>query len=311
MLVLLLAWVNATASAWICALAGRRSPIAAAAGLFVAAGVLTIAMGVFYMSRELRATIGFSKTLNGLEHDAISQVTWAMPAWAYQLVANPQLLWILLRPEIMLAVALIVGLPFAAVLVRQRTPTDADTRWAFLDPGGQLAIPPLVMRLLRPFAVGVACGGAFLVATLVIRLGVHMGVEPETRGLDAFILGFFSWNVALAVIAQAAAGVVATALSAHRSRVLDGLGAAFVTGSIATFAILAGPTAGGCVDTFSINPGPCSWDIRADFAWDVFRRVVELGSVAALATGLVTLGALSLAHRRPTGDELRPAGVPG
>ena len=309
-LVLLLGWVNACASAWVRALAGRRSRIAAGAGLLAATGVLTIVMGVFYVSRDARPTIGVSKQLTSLEHDAISRVTWALPEWAYQLVANPQLLWTVLRPELLPAVVIVVALPLAAALVPRRAPTEADSRWAFLDPGGRLAIPPLVLRLLRPLVVGLAAGAAFLVATLALRLGVHAGVDPAVRAQDAFLLGFFSWNLALAYLAQAAAGAVATAISAHRARVLDGLGAAFVTGSIATFGILAGPTAGGCVDAFSLNPGPCSWEIGGDFASQVFRRVVELGSVAALATGLVTMGIVSLTHRRRrTRDELRPAGA--
>jgi hypothetical protein len=165
----------------------------------------------------------------------------------------------------------------------------------------------LALRLLRPLLVGLAAGAVFLVATLVLRLGVHNGIDPATRAQDAFILGFFSWNLALAVLVQAAAGAVATAISAHRARVLDGLGAAFVAGSIATFGIVAGPTAGGCVDAFSLNPGPCSWDVEGSFVWDVFRRLVELGTLAALATSLLTLGVVSLVRRSVAHDELRPA----
>jgi Zn-dependent protease with chaperone function len=306
-LVLLLAWVNACASAWIRALVGRRSRIAAAAALLAATGVLTIVMGVFYTSRDLRPVIDVSKQLSAFEHEAISQVTWAMPEWAYQLVANPQLVWTLLRPELMPAVVLVVGLPLAAALVRRDVPTAADTSWAFLDPGGRLAVPMLALRLLRPLLVGLAAGAVFLAATLVLRLGVHNGIDSATRAQDAFILGFFSWNLALAVLVQAAAGAVATAISAHRARVLDGLGAAFVAGSIATFGIVAGPTAGGCVDTFSLNPGPCSWDVEGSFVWDVFRRLVELGTLAALATSLLTLGVVSLVRRSVAHDELRPA----
>jgi hypothetical protein len=89
--------------------------------------------------------------------------------------------------------------------------------------------------------------------------------------------------------------------------VLDGLAAALIAGSIAAFGLLGGPTAGGCVDAISINPGPCSWDIPADFAWNTYRQVVLLGAIGALAASLVTLGVVALAHRREPRDELRPA----
>ena len=41
------------------------------------------------------------------------------------------------------------------------------------------------------------------------------------------------------------------------ARVARRSAAAFVAGSVAAFGILGGPTAGGCVDPVSINPGPC------------------------------------------------------
>ena len=113
------------------------------------------------------------------------------------------------------------------------------------------------------------------------------------------------------MLAQAAAAALATAVSLHRARVLDGLAAALVTGSIAAFGIFGGPTAAGCVDALAMNPAPCSWDVSADFAWDVYRQVVLLGAFAALAASLVTLGLVALAHRHEAGDELRPAGAAG
>ena len=269
---------------------------------------MTIVMGVFYVSRDLRPTIGISKTATDLQHDLISQVTWGMPEWVYQLVMNPQLLWTLQRPVILPALLVVIGLPLAAAFVR-RARADIDTSWAFLDPGGRLELPPVDFHPLRPLAVGLAGGCAFLLAEIVLRAGLHAGVEAFTRAEDAFLLGFFSWQVALAVLAQTAVAAVATAVSLHRTRVFDGLVAALIAGSIAALGILAGPTAGGCVDALSINSGRCGWDVPADFAWDVYRQVVVLGAVAALAASLVTLGVLALAHRHEAGDELRTAGA--
>jgi hypothetical protein len=132
----------------------------------------------------------------------------------------------------------------------------------------------LALRLLRPLLVGLAAGAVFLVATLVLRLGVHNGIDPATRAQDAFILGFFSWNLALAVLVQAAAGAVARRAGAWtRSR---------------------------------STPAPARGMSRG-FVWDVFRRLVELGTLAALATSLLTLGVVSLVRRSVAHDELRPA----
>jgi hypothetical protein len=91
---------------------------------------------------------------------------------------------------------------------------------------------------------------------------------------------------------------------------VDGLAAAFLTGSIAIVGIMGGPTAGGCVGPVSINPGPCSWDIPASFFWNTYRQVVVQGAIAALAGGLATLGVLALLHLREQADEgLSPAGA--
>jgi uncharacterized membrane protein len=164
---------------------------------------------------------------------------------------------------------------------------------------------------LRPLLVGIAAGAAFLIAELVLRAGLHYGMSADTRARDELILAFFAWQVALALIAQSVAGAVGTAISGHPARVVDGLGAAFVTGSIAVVGIMGGPTAGGCVDPVSINPGPCSWDIPASFFWNTYRQVVVEGAIAALAAGLVTLAVLALVHLRAPAEDLTPAGAAG
>jgi hypothetical protein len=134
-------------------------------------------------------------------------------------------------------------------------------------------------------------------------------MSADTRARDELILAFFAWQLGLALLAQGAAGAVATAISGHRARVVDGLAAAFLTGSIAVVGIMAGPTVGGCVDPASINPGPCSWDIPAGFFWDTYRQVVVQGAIAALAGGLATLGVLAVLRWREQGEALRAAGA--
>ena len=95
---------------------------------------------------------------------------------------------------------------------------------------------------------------------------------------------------------------------AHANRVAT---MAQLTGSIAVVGIMGGPTAGGCVSPVSINPGPCSWDIPASFFWNTYRQIVVEGALAALATGLATLGVLALVHLRAPAEDLRPAGAAG
>ena len=157
--------------------------------------------------------------------------------------------------------------------------------WAFLDPGGVLAIPPLERTPLDPLRVGLVGGVVFLLAELLLRIGLRSGVEPETRALDAFLFAFFYWQVLLAVVVQAAAGAVAAARAREVPGLVAGLAAAAVTGAIATAGIVVGPSVASCVDPIALNPGPCAWSVNAGFTWDVLRQVVAEGALAALACG--------------------------
>jgi Zn-dependent protease with chaperone function len=309
--VLVLAWVSAGADAWVRAQAGRRPRFAATGGLLAAAGVLTVVLGVFYVARDTRELIGLIRTSTDVQHAEIGQVAWAGPEWAYQLIMNPHIVWILQRVELLPVAVLVWLLPLAAAYARRPPASDDQEQWAFLDGDGTLSIPPLARHLLRPLLVGLAAGAAFLVAELVLRAGLHYGMDADTRGRTELLLAFFAWQLALAVIAQAMAGVVGTAISRHRARLVDGLAAAFVTGSIAVVGVIGGPSFGGCVDPVSINPGPCSWDIPASFFWNTYRQVVVEGALAALAAGLVTLGVLALLRLRAPAKDLTPAGAAG
>jgi Zn-dependent protease with chaperone function len=310
-ILLVLAWVRCGADAWLRAGAGRRPRMSSILSLLAAAGVLTVVLGVFYVTRDSREVIGVSRIATDLQHAQIGQVVWAMPEWAYQLVLNPQLIWTVQRGELMAVLLVVILVPLAAALARPPPARAGGGGWGLLHAGGTLSIPPLARHLLRPLLVGLAAGAAFLIAELALRVGLHYGMSADTRARDELIFAFFAWQVALALIAQGAAGAVATAISGHRARVVDGLGAAFVTGSIAVVGIMGGPTAGGCVDPVSINPGPCSWDIPASFFWNTYRQVVVEGAVVALAAGLVTLGVLALVHLRAPAEDLTPASAAG
>jgi hypothetical protein len=224
-------------------------------------------------------------------------------------VLDPQTQLILERPFVPLAVVALWAFPLAAVLVRRRRTGEAP--WAFLDPGGRIDAERPRVSLLRPLAIGAAVGAACLVAYAVHRAALHASVEPATRGRDEFLLGFFFWQLVLALGAQALAGGVATALARDAVRLAEGLCAATVAGTIAVFGVVAGPFAGGCVDPLSLNPGPCEWTVSAGFTWDVWRQAIAQGAVVAVGAGLVVLAAHALLRARKPADELSAAGASG
>jgi Zn-dependent protease with chaperone function len=291
---LLLAWIRACAIAWVRALGPRRSRAVTWIALLAAAGVLIVVMGTFYVTRDARGVLAVTGTVASGEHAVISQLVWALPEWLYRFLTDGLLLWTMLRLEVFVALLVVVGLPFAAALVRRRD--EADGGWAFLDPGGRLAVPAPLPLPLRPLAVGLMGGAVALVALALLRLGIHFGIAETTRPQLAFIFAFIAWQLALALVVQAGTAAAATAVSAAQ-RVLDGVLAAFVAGSVAWLGIVAGPAVGGCVDPLSVNPGPCSWDVGASFAWDTYRRIVEQGALVALVAALLTSAVLSVRDR--------------
>jgi hypothetical protein len=304
---LLLDWIASGASVWLRAEAARRSPDAWTAGLLVAAGVLTIVLGAFYSLHTLSEGITFSKALTAQQWAQITDVAYAGPKWLWQLVMDPQTLVLIGRPLIPVAVVLLWAFPLAAALVRRRQTGEAP--WAFLDPGGVLAPDRPRIGILRPVLIGVAGGVACLFAYVIHRSSVHSLVSLDTRLTDEFVLSFFFWQITIALAAQGVVGAVATGFARDRTRLVEGLLAATVAGSIATFGIVAGPVAGGCVDPISIRPGPCTWDVAGDFTWQVWRQTIVQGAVVALAGGLVVLGGAALFRGRQPDPGLRPAGA--
>jgi hypothetical protein len=287
LVLLLLDWIANSASVWLRAEAARQSRDARTAALLVAAGVLTILLGAFYSLQEFSQGLVFSRELSAEQHAQISAVASAGPRWLWQLVMDSQTLVLLARPLIPAAVVLLWAVPLAVVLVRRRRTGEAP--WAFLDQGGRLEPERPRVSLVRPLLVGAGAGIACLVAFAVHRGAVHGSVSIATRNTDEFVFAFFFWQIVIALLAQGLAGGVATALARDRARLAEGLCAATVTATIATFGIVAGPVAGGCVDPISIRPGPCTWDVSGDFTWDVWRQVVAEGAVAAVGAGLVVL----------------------
>jgi Zn-dependent protease with chaperone function len=296
-LVLLLAWVGAGAAEWIRALAGSARPgLATAAGLVVASGLLAAFVGIFYTARDTRSLIGFSRSATELEHAQVAEIAWVGPSWLYQLLRDPQILFVLTQPVVFLALVALWLFPLAAWLRRRKRINDAP--WAFLEPGGRLRMPLLGRPSLEPWAVGLVFGVAALAALLVLRLALRPSFEAETRARLEFLFAFFYWQFVLALAVQVAAAVVVVARVQREMPLVGALAAAFTAGAIATAGIVVGPSAAGCVDAIAMNPGPCAWDVDAGFTWFVLRQVVAEGALAALAGGLVVLGVQAVLHRR-------------
>lgn len=307
-LVLLLAWVGSGAVAWLRALAGDRRPRGAVlAGLAAASGALAVFTAIFYLARDARPVIGASFDLTAQQHAEVSAVAWAGPRLAWQLLLDPGFLSVLRQPVVILGLVALWAFPLAAWLLR-RAPGQGS--WAFLDPGGVLAVPWLGRAPLDPWRVGLAGGAAFLVAELLLRLALRAGVEDATRAQDLFLLAFYVWQVALAVAAQAVVGALAASRAREAPALVAALAAAFVTGLVATVGIVAGPSAAGCVNAIALNPGPCAWSVDSGFAWLVLRQVEAEGAVAALAGGLLVVGARALL-RRPSQARVRAARAAG
>jgi Zn-dependent protease with chaperone function len=298
-LMLLVAWIRTSASWWLRALGGRRPVVAQTAGLLVAGAAFSTFTAVFSTVRELRPSLAFSRAASSLEHQQVDAQVWAVPERVWQFVMDGELLVIAHKPYFVPVLALLAFFPYAAMLVRRR-PTEAP--WAFLDPGGELHTPKLGIRPFLPLLIGAAAGLAFLVLAAVIRLSVHYGASAETRATDAAVLSFFVSLVALAILVQLIAG----AAGAWHGGLVGALGAAFVAGCFGWLGIVGGPTAGGCIEQLSLNPGPCAWTVPAGFSWDVFKQIIAQGAIAGLAGGLVAVGIRALVHRRPA-KELHPA----
>ena len=298
-LLLVVSWIRASASWWVCALGGRRSTAAMAGGVLVAGVALTSLVSIVYVLHSLRDALAVSRAESAAEHAIVDATVWTVPQPVWEFIRDGEMLLIVHKPYFVPVLVALILFPYAAALVHDR-PSEAP--WAFLDPGGRLLTPPLPrLRPLLPLAIGAGAGLVMLALAAVIRLAVHEGVSAETRATDAALLSFLVSMVALAILVQLLAG----AAGAVRGGLIGALGAAFVAGCFGWLAIVGGPFAGGCVDALSLNPGPCAWTVTAGYSWDVFKQVVAQGAVAGLAGGLVVVAVQALLRRRQA-EELSP-----
>jgi Zn-dependent protease with chaperone function len=284
---LFVAWITTSARVWLPVAAPSRSPAwASALGLVVAAGVLTVFMGIFFLVRQTRDVIEVSTSGTAELHDLVAQAIWAGPTWLFQFVMDPELLWFAERPPVWFALAAVWAFPLAAALFL-RTGRPDLARWATLD-GSGARLPPPVLRVGRAAAIGLAGAALAYVLPLVLRAGIHAGVAEATRDQDDFLLGYAYWSVVLALACQAVVAAVTVAVTSDAA-VVHGLFAAMLTGLGGVAGIITHPTIGSCVDVVSLRQSPCEWAADGSFVKLTLEQVLVQGFLVGLVGAGVTL----------------------
>ena len=292
-LVLVLAWVGATAETWIRARAGTERPARTTLlGLLLASGFLAVVVAVFTYARDTRSEIGRHVAV---EHDIAADVASVGPQWLWDGVFDLWVLSLLEQPVIVLALVVVWLFPLAAWLRRRMQSSDAP--WAFLDPGGRLRIPPLGRVSLEPWRIGALAGAAALCALVVLRIGLRLGFSAEEIEEPGFGPAFSYWQYLIAFAAQAVAAMVVAA-RARELPLVGALAAAFTAGVVATAGIVLLPSLGSCIDPIALRPSACSWYVTPSNVWFNFRLVIAEGALVALAGGAVVLGVRALIDRR-------------
>jgi Zn-dependent protease with chaperone function len=300
---LFVAWITTSACTWLPVAAPSRSPAwASAVGLVVAAGVLTVFMGIFFLVRTTRDIIEVSTSGTAELHDLVSQAIWAGPTWLFQFVMDPELLWFAERPPVWFALAAVWAFPLAAALLLRAGRPDL-ARWATLD-GSGVRLPPPALRVGRAAAIGLAGAAIAYVLPLILRAGIHAGVAESTRDQDAFLLGYAYWSVVLALTCQAVVAAVTAAVTTDAA-VVHGLFAAALTGLGGVAAIVTHPSIGSCVDVVSLRQSPCEWFVEGSFVKLTLEQVLVQGFLAALLGAGVAVGLKTVAARR--GPRTAPA----
>lgn len=299
---ILLAWIDASATAWLTAGLPRRPRVALPAGLVTASGAVAAFLGVYFGVRATSETLAFSRRGSEQIHAFVDAQVWTVPLPVFQFVLDSELAVIAHKPYFLPILAALALFPAAAALVRSRGAGDAG--WAFLDPGGSLE-PRDRPSSLRPLAIGAAAGAAFLLLVVPIRLYVHYGIEPATRAGEAGRLSIFVFIFCTALVATAAAG----AFAGWGNGLVSALPAAFVAASISWLG-LSGGSLYACLEPLSINPGPCGWSASAGDSWNTYRILVAQGAVVGLAGGALAQAARRLWAARGRREELHAVVAP-
>ena len=213
-LVLVLAWVGASAESWIRARAGAERPARTTlAGLLVASGILAAFIAVFNYARDSRS---LDRQVPGDRLSDRGRRRVGRPGMAVELVENAWLLSVLRVHVIILALVVLWLFPLAAWLRRRRDATDA--RVGVSRPG---RTPPYACPGTRVASSrgSSASSQAPRVSALSFCFGpdgVQASKTRSTREDLGVAFAFVYWQYLIALGAQAAAGM-SWPLHAHRS----------------------------------------------------------------------------------------------
>jgi Zn-dependent protease with chaperone function len=270
-LVLLVAWIRAGALAWLPATRDGWRGVASVGAVLATAVVLTVVLGYWMLLSDLHPLLPSLTAQARSEYGALGTVAAAGPAWLWLLVQHPLVLHVVAQDPVLLGVVLLWLVPVAGLLLQ---------------------------RAHRSTAVGVvltalAAGAVFGSLVLLHRHLLHASSQGGQVS-DAFLLIVHHWHLVGAITTQAlVAGAVAWRMT-RRSRplpVILALLAGFVSGVVTVIAILGGTVVGGCVEAFSLRPGPCAWTLQRDYVDMVTRWVLVEGAFAAVFAGLLGAGA--------------------
>ncbi|WP_433518828.1 M48 family metalloprotease [Nonomuraea sp. CA-143628] len=287
---LIVRWIATTAAAWLPVIG--RAPIGVAVVPIVVAASCLFAcwFGVQLLTLEVpdlsQLPAGDYLQASGLNGTAT--VDRAGPWWLWLALNHPLSQYFSRQVVIAAALVGVWAVPLAAWLVRP--PAHGCPSWLT-----RLTRPPLV--LTRPAAAvrlavltGVGAAVAYAASLLAIRFLAHQAYTPAQRALPGFALLFNHWQVSLAILLQAvAATIVACVITLRRQRfaVVLGMMAAFLTGAIGALVMPSAGVLGGCLDAFSLRPGPCAWDVSLSAVRLPLGQVTVVGSLAALVAALV------------------------
>ncbi|MFC4115149.1 M56 family metallopeptidase [Nonomuraea zeae] len=299
---LIVRWIDATAAAWLPVV--TRAPlvaalvpiIVAASGLFACwYGVQLLALDVPDLSE-----LSSSDYLRASTVDGTSMANRAGPWWLWLALNHPFALYLMQQWVIAAVLAGVWAVPLAAWLVR--LPGGTHQAWPARLARAPLALarPPAAIRLA--VLTGLGAAAVYVAGLLVVRFAAHQAYSPVHRSLPGFALLFNHWQVVLVVLLQAvAAAVVAVVVTLRRQRfaVVLGLMAASITGAAGALAMPSAGVLGGCLDAFSLRPGPCAWDVSLSAVRLPLGQVTVAGTLTALAAASLAAAA-STAFSRPS-----------
>jgi Zn-dependent protease with chaperone function len=304
-------WIAAGASVWLRRGACGAPRRAAAAGYVAATVVLTVWLGVFYLSYEVVWPAHLLlRAFTQLIVDAARAGAWIGFEPFFRVVTDTSILYFASKWFVIPALAVVVCFPLAAALV-YRTPRPTSSE-AFLDPAEPAAPAGVALRILPAILVGVAAGAAVWLALVALRAGVHSWEGIDRRTTGGFALAFLYWMILVALAGQVIAACVG-AVIAPAARVFHGALAGLIAGLIGAAALAFGKTMDSCATPLSLNAHAkgCPELVTLDVAKVLYEYVLGEGILLALgAAGLAAVAVFAAGRTAGAGRAARRAGSP-